>query len=80
MLGEPIMPVMPGAVVAKSQTRHGPLGVFVWRRYTVVQDFHCDHCEQPKKSRIVAELRRESTAAVDTLCNGCYGELLVKRA
>ena len=58
--------------------KSGPWGRVIWRRFATRQTYHCDRCDRPHTSPVVALLHRPGTAVIDTLCNGCYGTLLTE--
>jgi hypothetical protein len=62
----------------KTKTLDTPKGRFVWRRFVKPRSVHCDRCEKDKASSTVAQWQRPGAASWDTLCNGCYGEVLSK--
>ena len=70
------MVLIPGGMVQKTVSRDLPDARLIWRRYTEHHVFRCDRCEKDLKSRIVVERRPIRSMVVESICNGCCGELV----
>jgi len=51
-------------------------GRFQFTRADKLQDFVCDRCLKPKRSRVFVRWYVAGTDGPATICNGCYGYLL----
>lgn len=52
-------------------------GVFNYTRHDTLQEFHCERCESDKKSKIIVKWTDLQDLS-KTICNSCYGFLLIK--
>ena len=62
----------------KPKTIKTKQGKFIYTRNDFVTEFHCDRCNQIKKSKIIIKWT-DTNSKEKTICNACFGNLLSKQ-